>query len=285
MGESEDALMFRRLCAEFADPGWLDRSKLAHRKGALWGLLVALLGLYGLKWGTGAVRAVECLVGGEPPSGRWLDAPSAWPFTSAVVAGLAFIVLRSASGSWLPPRPSDARQWRNLGLVGMAWATPLFLTRVAGLFLPGVSCAGSPPLIPLLSPFQLSGPAEEVWFAAAIAVWMLLSVDHPRIKLLGVVVGGGVLRGIFHVYQGWASIGLFVWGACAALAVAVTGRWLLLFVLHYVNNALVNPLGVHSVVAAGCIFLVCLATYYVANRAVGASASRGGLTGPGPSGG
>ena len=207
MAKSEDAPMFRRLRAEFAEPGWLDHSKLAHRRGVLWGLLLLLLGLYGLKWGLGAIRAVECLVEGAPPSGRWLDAPSAWPFTSALVAGLALVVFRLVSGAFLPPRPADASQWRDLGLVGAAWAFPLLLTRVVGVFLPASSCAASPPSIPLLSPLQLSGPAEEVWFAAAIAVWMLLWADRPQVKFLGVVVGGGCYGGFYTSTRGGSQSG------------------------------------------------------------------------------
>ncbi|KMY23983.1 hypothetical protein ACU19_00990 [Actinobaculum suis] len=59
-----------------------------------------------------------------------------------------------------------------------------------------------------------------------------------------------MLRGIFHVYQGLESIGLFIWGAAAALAVALTGRWVLLFLLHYLNNALISALGWTSIEAA-----------------------------------
>jgi len=105
---------------------------------------------------------------------------------------------------------------------------------------------------------QLRGPAEEVWFAAAIAVWMLLWTDRPRIKCFGILVGGGLLRGIFHVYQGLESIGLFIWGAAAALAVALTGRWVLLFLMHYLNNALITAFGWDSIEAARLLLLVCV---------------------------
>lgn len=117
--------------------------------------------------------------------------------------------------------------------------------------LPKSTCPGSnASSVPLFDLRQLSGPAEEVWFAAFIAVISLLLAKHLRAKVIVIAFSGAVLRGIFHVYQGWESIGLFIWGTVAALAVAMTGRWLILFILHLLNNALIMSVGFNSDAAA-----------------------------------
>src|SRR5699024_9838333 len=134
--------------------------------------------------------------------------------------------------------------WREVSFVAFAWVIPLLLTRLSARFLPASVCPGSDATPePWLSLSQLGGPAEEVWFAAIIAIWMLLWAERPLVKLLGVLIGGGILRGIFHVYQGLESAGLFIWGAFAAVAVALTGRWVILFILHFLNNALITAGG------------------------------------------
>ena len=88
---------------------------------------------------------------------------------------------------------------------------------------------------------------------------MLILSDHFRYKIIVITLGGAILRGVFHIYQGWESAVLFLWGAVAALTVAATGRWAMLFVLHYVNNMLIVSLGLSPVLSIAIILAVLFA--------------------------
>lgn len=224
----------------------------------MWVSLVVLLVVYFFDWGLSTERAVQCLIDERVPTGRWMDTFVSWEWMPVVTIVVSLGVLTSTIGKFPFQLPRHKPVWREAALVGFAWVFPLLLTRLSALYLPDSVCPGSVAAPePWLSLSQLGGPAEEVWFAAAIVVWMRLWVDRPFIKIIGVLVGGGVLRGIFHVYQGWESVGLFVWGAVAAMAVALTGRWIILFILHYLNNALITAGGQYNVAVATVLMLVC----------------------------
>jgi hypothetical protein len=79
-----------------------------------------------------------------------------------------------------------------------------------------------------------------LWFAAALAAIVILTRDKPKVRLLCAVLGGAFLRGVFHIYQGWESVGLFAWGALVAVTVAWTGRWMMFFILHFMNNFFIS---------------------------------------------
>lgn len=255
---NRDTELMRNLRIQFADPSWLTGVGLKDRRWALWVALAVLLSVYIFDWGFSTERAVQCLIDESVPAGRWVDTFAAWGWMSVVTIVVSLVVLAVAVRRFPFQLTRSKPGWREVAFVGIAWATPLLMTRILAIFLPDSACPGSssgPERWWSLS--QLGGPAEEIWFAAAVAVWMLLWADRPRVKILGVLVGGGVLRGIFHVYQGWESVGLFVWGAVAALAVALTGRWVILFLLHYLNNALITAGGLDSLTVALVAMLVC----------------------------
>lgn len=247
-----------KLTSLFAEPSWLNVSKFRERRRKLWIALVALLVVYLFDWGLSTERAIYCLLNKQIPAGRWIDHVALRPELPIITIVVSMLVLWHVQGRSFFRLPRGNSDWREIACVGLAWVTSLVLTRVVSLSLPDTPCPGSTGPKPFWSVSQLGGPAEEVWFAAAVAVWMLLWADRPRIKCFGILVGGGVLRGIFHVYQGWESIGLFIWGAVAALAVALTGRWMLLFLLHYLNNAIISALGWDSIEAALLLLLVCV---------------------------
>ncbi len=247
------------LTNQFAKPSWLNISKFKAQRWKLWIALVVLLFVYLIKWGFSTERAIYCLVYKQRPTERWIDHVALWPELPIITIVVSLLVLWYVQGMSFFRLPRGKSDWGEIACVGLVWASPLLLTRFASLFLPGTPCpSGSTEPRPFWDLSQLRGPAEEVWFAAAIAVWMLLWTDRPRIKCFGILVGGGLLRGIFHVYQGLESIGLFIWGAAAALAVALTGRWVLLFLMHYLNNALITAFGWDSIEAARLLLLVCV---------------------------
>ena len=247
-----------RLTNQFAKPLWLNISKFKAQRWKLWIALVVLLVVYLVKWGLSTERAIYCLLNKQIPAGRWIDHVALRPELPIITIVVSLLVLWYVQGRSFFRLPRGHSDWREIACVGLAWVTFLVLTRMASLSLPDTPCPGSTGPKPFWAVSQLRGPAEEVWFAAAVAVWMLLWADRPRIKCFGILVGGGLLRGIFHVYQGWESIGLFFWGAAAALAVALTGRWVLLFLLHYLNNALISAFGWDSVAASLLLFFVCV---------------------------
>lgn len=248
------------LTNQFAKPSWLNISKFKAQRRNLWIALVVLLVVYLVKWGFSTERAINCLVYKRIPTQRWIDNVALRQILTIVTIVVSLLVLWYVQGMSFFRLPRGKSDWGEIACVGLAWVTPLPLTRVLSLLLPDTPCPPPPSTEPrqFWDLSQLSGPAEEVWFAAAIAVWMLLWTDRPCIKCFGILLGGGLLRGIFHIYQGWESIGLFIWGAVAALAVALTGRWVLLFLLHYLNNALITAFGWHSIQAAWLLLLVCV---------------------------
>lgn len=269
---SDDKILLK-LTSLFAEPSWLNVSKLKERRRKLWIALVALLVVYLFDWGLSTERAVYCLLNKQIPAGRWIDHVALRPELPIITIVVSLLVLWHVQGRSFFRLPRGNSDWREIACVGLAWVSFLVLTRWASLLLPETPCPGSTGPKPFWGVSQLGGPAEEVWFAAAVAVWMLLWADRPRIKFFGILVGGGVLRGIFHVYQGWESIGLFIWGAAAAVAVALTGRWVLLFLLHYLNNALISAFGWNSVAASVLLFLVCV-MFLVCTELVAVSKNR-----------
>lgn len=256
---SSDKKLVFNLTNQFARPLWLNASQLKGQRWKLSIALVALLVVYLFDWGFSTERAIYCLVNKQIPAGRWIDHVALWPELPIITIVVSLLVLWRVQGKSFFRFPRRNSDWREIGCVGLAWVTPLVITREVSQLMRDTPCPGSTELKPFWGLSQLGGPAEEAWFAAAVAVWMLLWAGRPRIKLFGILVGGGVLRGIFHVYQGWESVGLFIWGAVAALAVALTGRWVLLFLLHYFNNALISALGWRSTEAAMLLLiLVCM---------------------------
>ena len=91
---------------------------------------------------------------------------------------------------------------------------------------------------------------RELWFAAALAAIVILTRDKPKVRLLCAVLGGAFLRGVFHIYQGWESVGLFAWGALVAVTVAWTGRWMMFFFISIFNLEAWEPPFLCSVVVA-----------------------------------
>lgn len=255
---SSDKKLLLKLTHLFSKPSWLNVNKIKEQRRNLWIALVVLLVVYLFDWGLSTERAINCLVNKQIPAGRWIDHVALWPELSLITIVVSLLILWYVQGKSFFRLPRSNSDWREQACVGLAWVTTLVLAREVSLLMPDTPCPGSTGPKPFWGLSQLGGPAEEVWFATAVAVWMLLCVDRPRIKLFGILVGGGVLRGIFHVYQGWESVGLFIWGAVAALAVALTGRWILLFLLHYLNNALISALGWDSIEAALLLLLVCV---------------------------
>ena len=255
---SSDKKLLLKLTHLFSKPSWLNVNKNKEQRRNLWIALVVLLVVYLFDWGLSTERAINCLANKQIPAGRWIDHVALWPELPIITIVVSMLVLWHVQGRSFFRLPRGNSDWREIACVGLAWVTFLVVTRMASPSLPDSPCPDSTGPKPFWGVSQLGGPAEEVWFAAAVAVWMLLWADRPRIKFFGILVGGGVLRGIFHVYQGWESIGLFIWGAAAALAVSLTGRWVLLFLLHYLNNALISALGWDSIEAALLLLLVCV---------------------------
>lgn len=237
----------------------LDR-RTPKSSDVMWGWI--LLGfaavIYFLEWGLGTVRAAKCLIDGHPPRGHWYDFWSSFSWhVPLVIAGSSTILclaLRYVGNvectslseyfNCVVKRIRDVKTWvRDAAVLGLVWSIPLFITRVVKCIFPSLfaesSCHYSPDknLVPW---DHLGGPVEELWFAAALAAIVILTRGKPRVRLLCAVLGGALLRGVFHVYQGWESAGLFVWGAIVAVAIAWTGRWVLFFILHFINNFLIS---------------------------------------------
>lgn len=57
-----------KLTSLFAEPSWLNVSKLRERRRKLWIALVALLVAYLFDWGLSTERAVYCLLNKQIPS-------------------------------------------------------------------------------------------------------------------------------------------------------------------------------------------------------------------------
>ncbi len=226
----------------------------AARRG--WILLACALAIYCLKWGVGTIRAFSCLKYGHPPKGHWYDnlSLSAWN-TLIATAGSAMLLYFA---SRLVGDVEHFNLWErlkhvvqhdkegqlfsiySLPVLGLTWSIPLLITRCTLHFLFSESNCNAPSSKGLLTWRHLSGPAEELWFAAALAAIVILTRDKPKVRLLCAVLGGAFLRGVFHIYQGWESVGLFAWGALVAVTVAWTGRWMMFFILHFMNNFFIS---------------------------------------------
>jgi len=235
----------------------LDRRTLKPN-AVKWGWILLFCGLviYGLTWGVGATRAFKCLKYRHPPTGHWYDnwSVSVWSTLlalagSAILLYLASRLVGNIEQFKLSERLKCVIQqgkegksscFHSLPVLGVIWSMPLFITRYTlNSILPESICETSSSKI-LLTWRHLTGPAEELWFAAALAAIVILTRGKPGVRLLWAVVCGGLLRGVFHVYQGWESLGLFVWGALVAVAVAWTGRWVMFFILHFINNFFIS---------------------------------------------
>lgn len=256
---------------QITEQAWLLESKSKAKRSHLWLALVLLLVVYFLKWGLGAERAISCLIYEKPPKGRWFDQVAPSLSMTLVVIVVSFFVLLSLQGgslfrrfySHLEPCVTLAVGATWTGVLGAAWC----LQKV----LPDSSCERPLESSTLGNSLEssLSGASEEVWFAAVIAVWMLLYAERPYIKWSGILIGGAVLRGIFHTYYGWGSIGLFFWGAVVALVIACTGKWIILFVLHFLYNFVVSYREVDSLVGvATCVLLLLLVAAVACVRSV-----------------
>jgi len=219
-------------------------------------LLACALAIYCLTWGVAAVRAYKCLKYHHPPTGHWYDnwSVSVWNTLlatagSAILLYLASRLVDSTEHFKLSERIKCVIQHdkegkssclHSLPVLGVIWSFPLFVTRYTLHSVSPESSCGTSLRKSLLTWRHLTGPAEELWFAAALAAIVILTRGKPGIRLLSAVVGGGLLRGVFHIYQGWESLGLFVWGALVAVAVAWTGRWVMFFILHFMNNFFIS---------------------------------------------
>lgn len=237
----------------------LDR-RVPKPSDVMWGwiLLACAAMIYFLEWGLSTVRACKCLIDGHPPRGHWYDFWSSFswhvPLVIAGSATLLCLALRYVGNverinlsehlNHVFKKNRDVKTWvRDTAALGLVWCIPLLVTRAIKCINPSLfpksSCESSS-YKDLVTWDHLGGPVEELWFAAALAAIVILTRDKPRLRLPCAALGGAFLRGMFHVYQGWESVGLFVWGALVAVAIAWTGRWVLFFVLHFINNFLIS---------------------------------------------
>lgn len=243
---------------------WLNEDRFLGKRWKLLACLAGLLILYGITWGVSTERAVRCLIDGSPPMGRPLDKIALWEFKPLCIILFSLAVLCYVKNGAPSIVPRNCKGWGQVFCVGALWALPLALTRFVGLWFQSGCKSGSSASI--FSWEELSGPAEEVWFAAFVAVWVLLWLKRPYVKYVGIVIICGTLRGMFHVYQGWSSIGLFVWGAVAGCLVALTGRWVILFILHYINNSMISAGAASDVFTAYLILFACLSLFLLMNE-------------------
>lgn len=232
----------------------LDFATRKIQKGILYVLLAALIIIFILKWGLGTVRAVECLCNGTPGSGRLIDAIALSGFLVFGVFIIGFVIL-AATRHMVPPGAIRSRDAVGLNLLtGATWVFSLTFIRIIEEILikifPGLldsPCASESGADESISLSRImSGPSEEVWFAAVCAVLVLLTRKDLKSRFLIALVAGGVLRTSFHVYQGWASIGYLIWGGLVAVAIAFTGRWVILAVLHFIHNIAITQMGMAS---------------------------------------
>lgn len=256
--------LFDNLKKRFANPPWISGVAKTRNQVFLWILLTLLLIQYFFDWGLSTERAYQCLISGHTPQGRWIDEIAGWQWMSPLTITLSLVAIILLSGRSTVKIPGSKSDWHESFLVGLAWAIPLLITRAISVYLPESPCrAANADPKPLFSLWQLNGPSEEVWFAATIATWILITQKNLYVRAAGIAFGCMILRGIFHVYQGWESIGLFIWGAVAGVAIALTGRWVILFVLHFINNALITAGGFNSVFSAIIIVIACAILYYL----------------------
>ncbi|WP_067779450.1 CPBP family intramembrane glutamic endopeptidase [Actinomyces vulturis] len=250
----------------------LDRlPEQSHAKAMI--LLIVCLIMYAAEWGTSAIRSVECLRDHRVPTGRLIDTlanSSLLTLFVVIGSGLVLFVAR------VPFFMGNNRQQSFMlsTKVGLVWAGSMVIARFFGAFTPPSSCppAEATHSMPLFSLEQLAGPAEEIWFGAFLACIVLLTRHQPARRFWIAVIAGGFLRGVFHLYQGWGSAGLFLWGAVTAVAVAWTGRWMILFVMHLINNVIVLTFGVPDLfVAVG--WAIVLGVAFLITRSITSSDS------------
>ena len=238
-------------------------------------LLALALVAYWFNWGTGTIRAFQCLRYGDIPKGQWyswhrFDTPVVTLFSTVLLCCALLLSVDKKAIIPLGRYGSDPEQDKSgqvfrlhrLPWLGLVWSVPVFLTRGLGNFFPDSTCHHDSQVDKsLLSWGDFDGPVEELWFAAAVADIVILTRGKPKARLYCVVIGGAILRGIFHIYQGWESIGLFIWGALVAVAIAWTGRWGLFFVLHFLNNYIISKVYPHDALVPlyfSIFFIVCL---------------------------
>lgn len=241
------------------DAPWLDPDPHAHRAASL----LVVLAVWALAWGWNTLAAVGTLAGvtaetrldSQAARWVWFVVTDLIPTLPVLVVGLALIPAAARRAVWpfgtRGPRaasPVTLPGGRTVRvphpelLAGSAWSVA-FLAGLAVVTLTG-ALTGRPAAFPADEPLTgpglvravvgsvLAGPTEEILFGAVFVTLLRRGGwSWPVIVALA-----GLLRGSFHVYYGWPSIGFFLWGALAAVGYALSGRVALPALLHSAWN-------------------------------------------------
>lgn len=243
-----------------------------------WSSLLLVLSIWTLGWGFGFVVALSQLLEfrffevaeGSAAHWVWLLVRDGLVSIPLIIVGLAMIP-HSARTAILPStwRVPSWRRWVQAGAGsplgyasgrwGFALPSPNLLAGAGGFvsFFLGMVVSASVTALtgedrgyPYPEEMQGSaavrmaisvasaGPAEEIMFGA-VMVTLLRRGGWSWWWVVGIL---GLLRGLFHIYYGWPSLGMFVWGAGAAAAYAVTGRVIVPVVLHSLNLMNLAPM-------------------------------------------
>jgi len=193
-------------------------------KAAAWAVL---LGLYGLFFGRGTFVALQILLSGEAGT------PAVWSLqrnVESTVKSVAFIVLivvvalfvlrglRISTARAGLSLPTTRAAWRREFRIGAVSQTMAFFGFAAAVPLAGVF--GGPDFVyPVgdlhtnldwlseLASSLAAGPAEEL-LLVLLLVWLLRGAGHSWTVIC---IAAVVLRVLFHLYYGWAAVGLAIW--------------------------------------------------------------------------
>lgn len=243
------------------------------------------------------------LLASASATGRWyLMLDQVCPAIPAIVLGLAILPhhARQAALSWSCPTPGSWWRGRAAGLLpnqfvttrsagaqevaafhvpsagsmaGALWVGAFFAGVALGVIL--LALTGSQPTpypyppdpdaftvaIELISSV-LAGPTEEIVFGAVMVTVMRRGGWSWAATIA--IIGG--LRWVFHIYYGWQSVAMLVWGCLGVAGYALTGNVLVPALLHSlwdVQGTLLSTYGAWGGVATVLVFV----TYGLAGAA------------------
>lgn len=215
---------------------WLRQTNLRRSRSVVI-LIVVYLGYFG--WSV--VAAVRQLVDPHVREGRYDTVEGILHLTLWTVLLLVSVIgviaaLRWADAPQALRWPRSRSDWRLEAYAVVLWALALLVGQLITTFIQRTAAQPDYPY-PVMNGWGVAdqiqtdlsaGPAEDLLFGAC-AVTLL---RRSRVPWPVVVAGIVVTRGAFHLYYGWAVIGLLVWIDGAPAAYAVTGRIWAVVVLH-----------------------------------------------------
>lgn len=261
---------------------WVVVDARAHRGSSL----LAVLALWVLGWGVGLASAIAVLLDTPldkvPPSNphqwAWLVAGNLLPNAAIITLGLLALPTAARRAALRPLR------WRRISLMrwcrlsvappavvlghrgwsvmsahllsAAAWSAAFLMGNAAILLVraltgenrayPRAQNADAQAILREALSGAMAGPAEEILFGAVFVTLL----RRGGWSWPWIVAISAILRGSFHIYYGWPSVGHFLWGALVPLGYAITGRVLLPVLLHSMWNVHATMIA-HEVITPG----------------------------------